>query len=365
MTPSKYTVLLALLWANLAQAFESNSMAPGTGDSAADETRAFDVNAVLPRGNENLTAMRVDSEVFGWNKEYTEMASVILEVYRDPRGAQSGEVAVVVFPIGSTVPVYNIHMIDVSQNARPHNPGALDTVTDLAWAAGDGSQKMWPQKPIHRRPKNGMQILPLWEYTPIGDGICSPSVGFMLRMNGVVRYQPHILITMKSACEYLKYIGARIYWAKADLGAIMIRFDYTPNEENEHSFRYPLSVAWKNALPVHMQLRTSMPINHPQVKKIRSRFEQFGKVTTILDPNANSRMIRFKQHAGLAREIAKILEIPHTEEISEKSGSWDIELVFAPEGAAPKPSTKEAPENKALPDKKPEPKSNYLNDWKP
>ena len=71
MIPSKYWVIFALLWAYMAQAFGSNSISAGGGDPPKNE-RLFDVNAVLPRGNENFTAMRVDSEVFGWNKEYTE-----------------------------------------------------------------------------------------------------------------------------------------------------------------------------------------------------------------------------------------------------------------------------------------------------
>src|SRR4051794_473629 len=63
---------------------------------------------IVPDKDTNLSAFRLDVEVFGWNTAYTEVGSVAMEMARDAQGAHRGETYLLVYPTTSTVPKHNV-----------------------------------------------------------------------------------------------------------------------------------------------------------------------------------------------------------------------------------------------------------------
>ena len=57
-------------------------------------------NALMPEVNADLSAHRIDCDVFGWNKDFTEVAALGLNLVRYPRGKQRGEGFLLVFDVG-------------------------------------------------------------------------------------------------------------------------------------------------------------------------------------------------------------------------------------------------------------------------
>ena len=83
---------------------------------------AWPQGALMPKPGQDLSAHRVDTDVFGWNKELTEVAAIGLDVKRGVRGEQRGEGFVLVFDIGQVVPKHNVHVLYITQAAMPHDP---------------------------------------------------------------------------------------------------------------------------------------------------------------------------------------------------------------------------------------------------
>jgi hypothetical protein len=77
-------------------------------------------------------------------------------------------------------------------------------------------------------------------------------------------------LKLEAPCAHLRLSDARTYWAKPDLGAVMARFDYSP-DSHEQSFRFPLAAAWSLAKAVKLVARGT---DKALVKKL----ERFGSV---------------------------------------------------------------------------------------
>lgn len=233
--------------------------------------------AEMPDLNADLTAYRVDSEVFGWNKKFTEVAALGSEVRRGKRGEHRGEMFLLVFDIGSLIAKHNVHVLHITQAALPHDPIALEDARERMWAIDVVYQNKWPRRPKRKHFRGAMTIEPIWESVDLGDGICQPTVGFMLSYKGTRRYQPHHQIPdIKAPCDHLRMKDQRIYWAKKDLGAVMIRFDYSTTD-NEISLRFPLSASWNLARPVKITLRAPDPAKKAGVRKTLSVYGSVKK----------------------------------------------------------------------------------------
>ncbi len=60
---------------------------------------------LLPQLDADLSAHRVDTDIFGWNKDFTEMAAIGSDIFRYPKGKQRGEAFLLVFDIDSVFQV--------------------------------------------------------------------------------------------------------------------------------------------------------------------------------------------------------------------------------------------------------------------
>ncbi len=226
--------------------------------------------AEMPDINADLTAYRIDSEVFGWNKKFTEVAALGSEVRRGKHGEHRGEMFLLVFDIGSLISKHNVHVLHITQAALPHDPIPLEDVRNRMWGIDVVFQNKWPRRPKRKHFRGAMTIEPIWESVDLGEGVCQPTIGFMLSYKGKRRYQPHQQIPdIKAPCDHLRMKDQRIYWAKKDLGAVMMRFDYSPTD-NEISFRFPLSASWNLARTVQLVLRAPDPANKAAVRKTLS-----------------------------------------------------------------------------------------------
>lgn len=269
---------------------------------------AFDINAQVPTGKEDFTAFRTDCEVVGWSSDYKDLAMTVLEVVRDRYGEQLGEMLLMIYPVGSMEAFQSSHHLLVTQEPRPFDPAPLETAEDRMYGAGHRAEHQWPRKPGKTRPRGGMRIETLWESHQIEPGICAPSVGYILHWKGQTRYQVHQLLKMRSKCENLKLADERWRWAKNDLAADLIRFDYTSDPENEFSIRFPVSVGWTLAKSISITVRSSYPATHHDVVAAKRQAARFGHVNFqhVNEPIA-SQILHNAPMTDLAHHIAKNL----------------------------------------------------------
>lgn len=252
---------------------------------------------LVPSAEQDHSAFRYDSEVFGWNNDFTEVASVSMEVVRGPMGRHRGEAFMLVYPVGSWLPKYNIICHNITHVDLPDNPVPMEQAEDYLWVIETSYQKMWPNRPV-RRPKRGfMRVTPLTAFlpedfklpapppeppaAPHGDapalvkaaraqkaaevraerapllreapGValqnsearCRPWVGFVLDWHGRRRLQPFVPLDMGARCGVLRRgEAARTYWGRPDVAASMVRVDFAARETNEESGRFVASAAW-------------------------------------------------------------------------------------------------------------------------
>jgi len=180
---------------------------------------------------------------------------------------------VLVFPVGSVEPEFQVISTRVTQAALPHNPEPLLDIRDRMWSVEYTFQRTYPKRCKLKQPKRAMKIEPLWEFVE-GDGVCTPAIGFLVTWKGQTRYQPHLRMKLEADCELMRYTDHRTYWAKKDLGAVMIRFDWGP-PKNESSVRFPLAASWKLARPLNITVRGNNPT------PVRDTVMQYGKVEVI------------------------------------------------------------------------------------
>jgi hypothetical protein len=241
---------------------------------AAEKTRS-EVRADVVDPNEDFSAHRLDSEVFGWSKDFKEVAVLGSNITRGRASEQRGERMLLVFDVGVLTPKQNLQVDFHTQAALPHDPIPIPDVREWMWNIGYEYPKMWPKKPQKKQPKGAIKIEPVWEFNGLGDNLCQPIVGFVLEWKGEKRYQPHQQLELRGDCDRLRYTDHRTYWGKKDLGAVMIRFDHGP-PKNEASVRFVLSASWELAQPVHLLIRTATEVTPAELERVKSLLATYG-----------------------------------------------------------------------------------------
>ncbi|HET6345972.1 MAG TPA: hypothetical protein VFH51_13640, partial [Myxococcota bacterium] len=194
-----------LLWAALAE--------PGTQSPL-----------IMTRPGQDLSAYRFDSDVFGWSRDFRDVAAVGAEVRRGPEGRQRGEAFLLVHRVGETVPRINVICHNITHADLPHDPVPLDDARDLMWVIENRMYiEMWPVRPIRKRPPHGMAVRVLWDpmedVVAHPDTVCTPGVAFVLEHKGKRRVQPHQGVDMHARCDLIEQTDARIYWGRSDIAA--------------------------------------------------------------------------------------------------------------------------------------------------
>lgn len=229
----------------------------------------------LPRADvtkpgEDLSAHRIDADVWGWSKDYKKMGVIGSDVKRTEDGAHRGWTFVMVFEVGSTEPEFKVISTRVTQAALPHNPEPLYDVRDRMWSVEYNFQRTYPKRCKLKQPRGAMSIEPIWELIE-DDGACTPAVGFLMKWKGQTRYQPHQRMKLAADCELMRYTDHRTYWGKKDIGAVMIRFDWGP-PKNEASVRFPLAASWQLGRALKLAVHGSDP------RAVRDQLMHYGKV---------------------------------------------------------------------------------------
>jgi hypothetical protein len=271
------TGLAALLW--------TSAGAAGFTDKKRDVT--------LPEPGADLTAYRVDVDVWGWNSACSEMGALGSEVRRGREGEHRGEQFILIFPVDSLIPKENVHAGLVTQPALPDNPQPLDDIRDSMWVVSPPFLRMFPVRPKRKHFAGAMLIQPIWESLEVEPGICRPAVGFVLKYQGRQRYQPLQELRLAASCADLRLTDTRTYWAKKDVGAVMMRFDYSPND-NEMSVRFPISAAWKLGRDLKIRLETGAAAKSPAAKKVRDILATYGSVVVQKGPTGDGWVIRHR-----------------------------------------------------------------------
>jgi hypothetical protein len=319
----------------------------------------FDPKAQVPTGREDFSAFRVDSEVWGWNKDFTEMATIVQEVARAPDAEIEGELAMMIFPVGSTKPIVNVTQAITTQAVRPEHPSSFPDIFDMMKFAtgssyGHDLKDIWPEAPLREHHKGFMTIEPIWIPVETEKGLCAPAIGYVLSMHGEIRYQPHELAKMRASCPYLRWTDSRIYWAKKDLGAVMIRFDYSATD-NEYSIRFPLSVAWNFGKKINISFISAI-----DDEDMRLRLKRYGKISTKRDAKVQGRVIYFKpEFLFLAKQLQQNLN--YEIRPAEPDAIADIQVISGATVAVPKKTMSTPP----LESSPPKNESEYLKDWFP
>lgn len=309
---------------------------------------------IIPPVGEDLSAYRIDSDVFGWNKEFTEFAALSEEVRRFPLGRLRGKSSMLVFRIGSTIPIHNVYVMEVTAGDHPNDPAAIPDCRDNYWKIDTPYQKMWPIRPKLKYYKGAMTIEPQWTKVEISKGSCRPAVAFILGYQGKKRYQAPQLLELRAPCDLMRLTDTRTYWGRNDIGAVMMRFDYSPTEANEQSMRIPIAAAWRLAKPV----RIAAPKNI-NTKKLAAygdiELTPAGSTNTKLVINFKTELEYLAQH--IAEELGATLgaPLPATEKVDLKLSQTAIDNYALPLPAVIPPDSTTTP--------KAPPESGYLNDW--
>ena len=287
--------------------------------------------AEMPNIDDDLSAYRIDCDVFGWNRSFTEVGAIASEVRRTARGAHRGEAFMLVFEVGSVVAKHNVHVLEITQAALPHDPIPLEDIRNRIWGIDWVFQQKWPKRPKRKRPKGAMKIEPIWESVEIEPGLCRPTVGFLLTHRGKRRYQQHqSLPDVRAPCDHLRLTDSRIYWGKKDLGVAIMRFDYSANA-NETSIRLPVSAGWRLAESIQMVLRA--PTRHPATGAVKKVLSEYGKVTVEPAQPADTWIV---SHAPAYLQLAHRIAAQLNGHVSHRSPPTGIELLVA-RGDAPSP----------------------------
>lgn len=266
---------------------------------------------IIPRPEANLSAFRLDTEVFGWNKAYTEVGAVAMEMARSEDGAHRGESYLLVYPTTSTKPKHNVICHFITHVALPHNPVPLENAGDYMWTIEWSYQNMWPRRPKRRRPKGAMQVTPLWAPMPpsaskapeeaAGQGggpshpqqdaaehsSCVPWVGFRLQLGQEVRLHPYRPLDLSARCALLRLTDSRTYWGTPTVTASMVRFDFNASPVNEESARFVVSALWSEAKHVRFVVQAQAPLPAPQRSAWRRVLRPWGSATVrVGEPGA-------------------------------------------------------------------------------
>jgi len=227
---------------------------------------------IVPRAGADLSAHRIDSDIFGWNEDYSEMAAIGLDIKRGPKGKHRGEVFMLIFPIDSIVPTQNVKLHHVTQADMPHNPLPILDVRKYMWTLGYGLPKMWPKHVKKSKPRGGMDVTPIWLPEQQSNGQCRPNLGFILSTAKEVRYLPHQLLNIEVICQHLRLSDYRTYYAHKYLAGSMVRFDYS-GTDNEASVRFPINVQWKKAKSINIEVEMPSTASKKNEALIRKKLK--------------------------------------------------------------------------------------------
>ena len=268
---------------------------------------------LVPKPQSDLSAHRIDSDIFGWNDDYSEMAAIGLDVKRGPKGKHRGEVFMLIFPIDSITPIQNVKLHHVTQADMPHNPLPILDVRKYLWTLGYGLPKMWPKHARKKKPKHAMNVTPIWLPQKQKSGLCRPAVGFLLSKQNTNRYQPHQVLNIEAPCQYLRLTDKRTYFAHKLLAGSMLRFDYS-GTDNEASIRFPMSVQWHGALPLNIEIQMPKNMKTHELKTLRKQLKgiQHFKTSTHKEVLLATQIIYTRGFSELAKQIALKLDAEPT-----------------------------------------------------
>ncbi|MEM6732280.1 MAG: hypothetical protein AAF658_12045, partial [Myxococcota bacterium] len=203
------------------------------GTVRTEQGKSLDA-VVTPTGPRDFSAHRVDAEVFGWNKDFSELGCLGMELVRDRTSQIVGESFLLVFPTDSVKPRHNVQTLFNSDAPNPNDPPPLMDVRDRMWGIDEAFQRLWPKRPKRKRPRKAMKVEVLWEKIEVEEGLCQPAVGFVLRWKGETRVLPHQrLKDIQTGCALLEMTDNRTYWGRKDIAAAMPRFDFSTNPDKE------------------------------------------------------------------------------------------------------------------------------------
>ena len=192
---------------------------------------------------DDLSAWRVDCDVFGWNKSLTEVGAVGSDIHRYPKGKHRGEVFLLVYRVADGHLLHNVITHNVTHADLPTNPVPLDDVRDLMWTIEGTFLQMWPHRPKYSRPPGGMRVTPLWAAVPTSEG-CVPHTAAVLAAGKTTALASFRPADMTTDCALLKKADHRVYWANDYTAAQMVRFDFGAQAGNEKSARFVHPLAW-------------------------------------------------------------------------------------------------------------------------
>ncbi len=233
---------------------------------------------LLHEAGEDLSAARLDCEVFGWNRAFTQVAAVGSDTRRGPRGKHRGEAFLLVYALGQTLPIHNVICHDITHPDLPHDPIPIEDARDLMWVIENSYQAMWPRRPRYKRPKGAMEVSVLWDPLRVKDGLCTPLVGFTLRWRGQARFQQFVPVDLQVDCRNLRHGDHRVYWGKEDVAAAMARFDFSTRPQNERSARFVVSAAWSMAQPLNIVVMGQNDVPPAVRRALLKQLRAFGAV---------------------------------------------------------------------------------------
>lgn len=237
-----------------------------------------DPDLLIHGPNTDLSAYRLDCEVFGFSKDFKQIGAAGTEVYRGPKGKHRGEAFLLVYNIGQALPVHNIVAHMITHADLPHDPIPIEDARDMMWVIENSYLAMWPRRPNYKKPRGWMDVELLVQMIPQGNDLCTPALGFGLNNHGKHRYMPFLPMDMKVPCSLIKNTDSRTYWGKRDVSASMVRFDYSPNEENEHSARFVVGASWEMARSLKIVVEESAPFSRSSEDMLRQSLARLGSV---------------------------------------------------------------------------------------
>lgn len=328
----------------------------------APQARGKDTGLIMPRAGADLSAYRMDVEVFGWNRSFTEVASMALEVARGRGGTQRGEAFMLVYPVGGSLPLYNVICHSITHPDLPDNPLPLGTAGEFMWGINYAWQASWPKRPMHHQPSGGMAVrpvmLPLPEeatakgtagsITQAGHALdaqhsCSPHAGFVLHWHNERRVMPFVALDMAARCDLVQQGDSRIYWGRKDIAAAMLQVNFNAQPNNEESARFVVSAAWPQARHITFVALGGHPLPKPMMHALTQATAQYGALRERRGPagsQAGTRLVEVRARAAwmpLAQHVATVLGADDAARTTSEQLGDDIVLVFGSTPPAPSP----------------------------